>query len=417
MPKIPSDSGLDSTLALALDGYEFISKRCDRHQSNIFQTRLLFQKTICLRGAEAAKVFYDVEKFSRKGVAPKRIQKTLLGEGGVQGTDGEVHRHRKQMFMGLMSPERIEALASLVQQQWMKRAENWEKRDRVALFSEANEVLSQAVCDWSGVPLKKTELSAKTRDLAAMIDGSGAVGPRHWRGRLGRKRAEAWIRDLIEKVRARQLDAHKESALYAIAHHRDLQGNLLAKQIAAVELLNVLRPTVAVARYVAFSALALHEHPDYQQKLKTGEEDSLKQFVQEVRRFYPFFPFAAALARYSFDWQGYSFPKDTRVLLDLYGTNRDPQSWENPDLFQPERFRHWDESPFNFIPQGGGDYITNHRCAGEWITIALMSTTLRFLTQSITYDVPRQNLKTSLSRLPAIPKSRFVISNVRRLTA
>ena len=103
MPKIPSDSGLDSTLALALDGYEFISKRCDRYQSNIFQTRLLFQKTICLRGAEAAKVFYDVEKFSRKGVAPKRVQKTLLGEGGVQGIDGEVHRHRKQMFMDLMS--------------------------------------------------------------------------------------------------------------------------------------------------------------------------------------------------------------------------------------------------------------------------------------------------------------------------
>ena len=250
-----------------------------------------------------------------------------------------------------------------------------------------------------------------------MIDGSGAVGPRHWSGRLGRKRAEAWIRDLIEKVRSHQLNPPTESALSAIAHHRDLQGNLLNKQIAAVELLNVLRPTVAVARYVAFSALALHEHPDYQQKLKTGENNDIKLFVQEVRRFYPFFPLAAALTRHSFDWQGYSFPKDTRVLLDLYGTNRDPQSWENPDLFQPERFRHWDESPFNFIPQGGGDYITNHRCAGEWITIALMIATLKFLTQSITYDVPQQNLKMSLSRLPAIPESRFVISNVRRLAA
>ena len=414
MPEIPNDSSLDSTLALALDGYEFISKRCDRYQSNIFQTRLLFQKTICLRGAEAANVFYDVEKFARKGAAPKRFQKTLLGEGGVQGTDGEVHRHRKQMFMNLMSPQRIEQLADRVQQQWMKRAEKWEKRDRIVLFSEANEVLCQAVCDWSGVPLEETELGSKTRDLAAMIDGSGAVGPRHWSGRLGRKRTEAWICDVIEKVRTHQLDAPEESALCAIAHHRDLQGNLLDNRIAAVELLNVVRPTVAVARYVAFSALALHEHPDYQQKLKTAEDDSLKQFVQEVRRFYPFFPFAAALTRHSFDWQGYTFPKDTRVLLDLYGTNRDPQSWENPDLFQPERFRHWDESPFNFIPQGGGDYITNHRCAGEWITIALTITTLKFLTQLITYDVPQQNLKMSLSRLPAIPESRFVISNVRR---
>lgn len=416
MSKIPNAPGLDSSLALVKDGYEFISKQCDRLQSDIFQTRLLFQKTICIRGAEAAKVFYDVDKFVRKGAAPKRVQKTLLGEGGVQSTDGEIHRHRKQMFMDLMSPERIEQLANLVQQQWMKRAEAWENRDRIVLFDEANQVLCAAVCDWSGVPLSEADLSSKTQDLAAMIDGSGAVGPRHWRGKAGRQRTEAWIRDVIDQVRSHQIEAPKESALWAIAHHQDLQSNLLDTQIAAVDLLNVIRPTVAVARYVAFSALALHEHPDYQQKLKTGEDNDIKLFVQEVRRFYPFFPFAAAMTQRSFDWQGYPFPPNTRVLLDLYGTNRDPQTWENPNLFQPERFRHWNKSPFNFIPQGGGDYIANHRCAGEWITIALMITTLKFLTQSITYSVPQQNLKVSLSRLPAIPKSRFVISNVKRVT-
>lgn len=68
---------------------------------------------------------------------------------------------------------------------------------------------------------------------------------------------------------------------------------------------------------------------------------------------------------------------------------------------------------YEFIPQGGGDYVANHRCAGEWITIALMKATLRFLTQAITYDVPPQNLKVSLSRLPTIPKSRFILNNVK----
>lgn len=41
-----------------------------------------------------------------------------------------------------------------------------------------------------------------------------------------------------------------------------------------------------------------------------------------------------------------------------------------------------------------------------------MKTTLHFLTRSVTYDVLKQNLKVSLSRLPTIPKSRFVISKV-----
>ncbi|CAN5746651.1 hypothetical protein BH23CYA1_BH23CYA1_21830 [soil metagenome] len=82
MSQIPTDFAPDSTLALAFNGYQFISQGCQRHQSDVFQTRLLFEKTICLKGADAAHIFYDVEKFTRQGAAPKRAQKTLFGEGG-----------------------------------------------------------------------------------------------------------------------------------------------------------------------------------------------------------------------------------------------------------------------------------------------------------------------------------------------
>lgn len=70
--------------------------------------------------------------------------------------------------------------------------------------------------------------------------------------------------------------------------------------------------------------------------------------------------------------------------------------------------------PFYLIPQGGGDYNTGHRCAGEWITIEIMKTALHILTTSMTYDVPKQDLRISLSRIPTLPRSRFIISNVRR---
>ena len=98
MKRIPEDRSLDSTLALALDGYKFISKKCQRYQTNIFQTRLLLEKTICFKGEEAAKLFYNPEKFTRKKAAPMRIKKTLFGQGGVQGLDGDAHRQRKQRF-------------------------------------------------------------------------------------------------------------------------------------------------------------------------------------------------------------------------------------------------------------------------------------------------------------------------------
>lgn len=65
------------------------------------------------------------------------------------------------------------------------------------------------------------------------------------------------------------------------------------------------------------------------------------------------------------------------------------------------------------IPQGGGDYYTNHRYPGERITIALMKVSLNFLTQSLQYEVPKQDLEIGLSKMPTTPKSGFVISNVK----
>ena len=414
MIRIPEDRSLDSTLTLAFDGYKFISKRCQRYQSDIFQTRLLLEKTICFKGEEAAKLFYTPEKFTRKAAATKRIKKTLFGQGGVQGLDGDAHRQRKQMFMSLMTDERIKQLANLTSEQWCAYAKKWEKMDKIVLFKEAQSVFCRAVCAWTGVPLQESEVEQRTSELAAMIDSSGAVGPNHWQGRWSRERAEKWLEDIIEQVRTHQLEVPEESATHVIAWHRSDDGKLLDKHIAAVELINVLRPTVAIARYVTFAALALYEHPECRQKLQTSKDEYREWFVQEVRRYYPFFPFAAARVRQAFDWKGYCFPQGRRVLLDLYGTNHDPQLWENPEAFYPERFRQWNESRFNFIPQGGGDYYINHRCPGEWITIELMKVTLNFLTQSLEYNVPKQNLGIGLSQMPTIPKSGFVISNVRQ---
>jgi fatty-acid peroxygenase len=63
-----------------------------------------------MSGEEAAKVFYDNNYFKRKDVAPKRVQKTLTGQNGVQGLDGDAHRNRKQMFLSIMTPENMKTL-------------------------------------------------------------------------------------------------------------------------------------------------------------------------------------------------------------------------------------------------------------------------------------------------------------------
>ncbi|MFP3670857.1 cytochrome P450, partial [Priestia sp. SIMBA_032] len=57
----------------------------------------------------------------------------------------------------------------------------------------------------------------------------------------------------------------------------------LPPQVAAVELLNLLRPTVAVGRYLTFAALALHRHPGWRDDLAAGNDVAAHWFAQEVR--------------------------------------------------------------------------------------------------------------------------------------
>jgi hypothetical protein len=81
-----------------------------------------------------------------------------------------------------------------------------------------------------------------------------------------------------------------ESPAAAIARHRDADGRPLDESVAAIELLNLLRPMVATARFVAFAALALHRYPETRDPVRAGDAEHATAFVHEVRRFYPFFP-------------------------------------------------------------------------------------------------------------------------------
>ncbi|ATO26706.1 cytochrome P450 [Bacillus atrophaeus] len=412
--QVPHDKALDNSLAMMREGYLFIKNRVDRYQSDLFETRLLGQKAICMSGEEAAKVFYDPERMKRNGALPKRLLKTLFGVDAIQTMDGDAHTHRKLLFMSLMTPPHQKRLAELAMEQWLAALSKWEGAEKVELFEEAKNVLCKIACQWAGVPLEESEVKERADDFSAMVDAFGAVGPRHWKGRRARPRAEEWIRDIIENVRAGKTEAEKGTALYEMAFHTELDGSRLDTQMAAVELINVLRPIVAISTFITFSALALHNHPEYKEKLKSGNGDDLEMFVQEVRRFYPFGPFLGAQARKDFVWNQCEFKEGMLVLLDLYGTNHDARLWEDPNEFRPERFKDRNEQLFDLIPQGGGDPAKGHRCPGEGITIEVMKVTLDFLINHIEYEVPEQDLSYSLVRMPSLPESGFVMSRIRR---
>lgn len=412
--KMPREEGTDHSLSLLREGYLYILNRRHSFNSDVFETRLLEKKAICMGGKEAAEIFYDAEKFKRKGAAPNRVMQTLFGKNGVQTLDGQAHQNRKEMFMSVMTPNRLEELKEFARDQWEEALDKWGQMQQVILYEEAQEMLCRIACHWAGVPVHEENIQRLTKELVAMFETPAKVGPKHWFGRNSRNRVEAWMGELVEGVRNREVHPPENSPLHIFSWHRDTKGNLLEIPTVAVEMINILRPIVAIAVFITFITVALHHYPSEREKLKIGDEKYLQMFVQEVRRFYPFFPFVTAKVKTDFSWNGYEFERGTLTLLDLYGTNHDPRLWDHPEEFKPERFANWDGSPFGFIPQGGGEYLLGHRCAGEWVTIEMMKVSIDYLVNQMDYEVPDQDLSFSFVSIPSIPKSKVVIQNIKR---
>lgn len=413
----------DETLAFLREGYGFVGRRIAAARAedlgrDLFETRLLGSPAVCLSGPEAARAFYEPGRLTRVGALPPTALTLLQDRGSVATLDGAAHRARKAMFLGMMRPGRYDGLVERAGDEWRAAAGRWRLRPTVRLRDAAADVLCRAVSGWAGLPLGEEQAAPRTAELLAMIDGAGSIGLRQARGQLLRRRAERWARAAIEAQRAGRLGAPEESPVAVLAGHRDEgTGDRLDPGVAAVELLNVIRPTVAVANFVAFAALYMTQAPEAADRLRSGGAAETERFVQEVRRLAPFFPVVAGRVREPFAWRGRRFPRGERVILDLYGTNRDPRSWEGPDRFEPERFRGWEGDPFTLVPQGGGGHADGHRCAGEWITIDLLRQAVDFLARESAWSVPAQDLTVDLSRMPARPASGMVIADLRPVAA
>ncbi len=414
--KMPKERGIDKSISFMREGYFYILNRRRSFHSDVFETRLLGKRAICMGGKEAAEIFYDTEKFERKNAFPKRVLDTLLGRGSVLSQDGNNHLHRKAMFMAIMTPHELDRLKNLTKEEWQSSIDQWTKKKQIVLYNEAIVMMTKVACRWAGVPLPNNDKEIKeiAQMLASLFESPASLGITFLKGKEARNDAESWIVELVTQVRDQKLSPEENTALYQFSVARDENENLLPSPIVAVEILNILRPIVAISVYICFVALAIYHHPEEVEKVQKSEDYS-QMFIQEVRRYYPFFPAILAIVKKDFTWKDFQFKKGTLTMLDVYGTNHDPKIWDNPDLFQPERFNNWDGNPFRFIPQGGGDHYLGHRCAGEWITIDVMKISLDFLANHIKYELPKQDLSYSFVNMPSIPKSKMILQNVQKL--
>lgn len=410
---VPRLGGFDHTLAFLREGYNFIGRRCERLESERFLTRIMLSPVLCMRGAEAAEIFYGQNRFTRQGALPPTTLRLLQDKGSVQQLDGQAHRYRKSLFVELlMSADAEGGLLELFREEWRRARDSWSRRQQIVLYDEANLVITRSICRWTGIPLEGKSAEEMTAELASMVENAGSVSPGVLLALARRRRTEGYLEELVRNIRKGQAPVAAEAPAARIAFFRDTEGKLLSESAAAVEILNILRPTLAVGRYIVFVAFALKEYPQWRSKLKGAGDEDYDFFAEEVRRLYPFFPVVGGLATETFEWRGHSIDKDDWVLLDLHGTNHHPRLFEAPYDFKPERRLSWRDQSYDFIPQGAGQAPHTHRCPGEQFTVALMREAARMLIEEMDYELPRQDFSVAFNRMPTMPKSGMILANI-----
>jgi len=400
-PSIPRLPGFDSTAAFLREGYDFVGARCRKLGTDAFRTRMMLRPVTCATGPEAARMFYAPGRMTRRGAMPGSVVALLQDRGSVQMLDGAAHRARRGLFLDLMAPERLELARRVLAEEWQAAAAGWQGRT-VTLRDAVPEVMTRTALRWCEVPVGEAEVAARTAELSAMIGAAGSIGPSYLRGSFLRARSERWARSVLRRARE---EGGETGALARILAHRDADGSGLDEAEAAVELLNLLRPIVAVGRFIVFAAHALHVHRDAIVRSLAeapGDPARILAIAQEVRRLYPFFPVIGGRVLTPFTWRGRDFAAGEWILLDLFGTGRDGGAWFLPEAFDPGRHLAGGPAAGALIPQGGGDMAGGHRCPGEWLTVALLCEGIRALL-ALDYRVPPQNLDIPHDHFPPWP--------------
>ncbi|MFK4837164.1 cytochrome P450 [Microbacterium sp. ZW T2_14] len=408
----------DESLSVLIHGYDFGERvwRRVRDGARSAPMRLLGRDALFVRGSEGVALFYDETRIARHGAMPSIVQETLFGHGSVHSLDGDEHRHRKATFVDVAYEDaEVERLQPLLEREWREELDAWVRGGERTAYDAAVGALGRAIMVWaglSGTAAAKTRWSAR---LAQIVDGFGApYSPAYVAAVVNRLWSDRHARRLIEAVRAGDLAAREGTALHSWAWHRDRAGEPLPARLAGVELQNTLRPTIAVARFVAFAAKELHDRPEWQARIaaETAERGTLGggplaiMFAQEIRRTAPFVPMLPGWAIQDVELDGQRLSAGGRVVLDILGTDVDARSWQDPATFDPERFRGVEdyEALTAFIPHGGAEVATGHRCPGEKIAITGLATAIAALSDP-RLTVLDSGLSVNRRRLPTKPRS------------
>uniref|UniRef100_A0A0K8TU13 Cytochrome P450 CYP75B95 n=1 Tax=Picea glauca TaxID=3330 RepID=A0A0K8TU13_PICGL len=211
------------------------------------------------------------------------------------------------------------------------------------------------------------------------------------------------------------------SVLWALRNDVDGEGGKLTDtDIKALLLTLFTAGTDTTSSTVEWAIAELIRHPEMMRKCQQeidsvmrGEQRRVKEsdlqkltylqaVVKETFRLHPSTPLLLPrLAAEACEIEGYYIPKNARLMVNAWGMQRDPDVWERPLEFDPNRFVGSNVdvrgSDFQVIPFGAGRRI----CAGMSMGMRMVQLILATLLHSFDLSLPDGQLPEKLDMVEA----------------
>ena len=181
---------------------------------------------------------------------------------------------------------------------------------------------------------------------------------RRQQGLTGRK-------DLLELM----MTANDETTVEGVSRLTD-------DEVVAQSLVFLLAGHETTSNTLSFALYHLAVNPDVQDKLRSEIKEAVETnarkkslyeiahnieyldcVIKEAQRLNPSAPFTNRECVEDYDLNGINITKGTEVQIPIYALHHDPDVWEDPEKFDPERFRgpaKDTQHAFQFLPFGAG---------------------------------------------------------------
>lgn len=357
-----------------------------------------------------------------KGAFTRRVFGAVEPES-VSIVDGQKWRRQRDRLQPGFYPDRIEGYAGIMQDRTETVVTQWEDGSCIDLLSEMKRItlpvltrslLGINVSDEYSVIHETAELLFEKSDLSG-YNGylpDWVPTPTHLRFRRSVDRLHTFVEALIEERRTDKPAG--DDLLSRLVRTESAEGPSLSETELRDSLISLLLAGhVSSAVTLTYAWYLLSSHPDDHQALVAEVDSALDgsapgmgqletltytlDVLKETMRLYPPIPSLVREPTTDVTIDGYDIPEGTVIGLPQWVVHRDPEWWEAPERFRPERWEKRDESDrhdFAYFPFGGGPRV----CIGRRFALTEMQIVLAMMAQSVSLErISDESLDLALS--------------------